>query len=84
MQTSRVPYELLFRWNTDGALVGAHVQWRYVIRDESGAVVSESVSVAQPVSVGAGEGFPVADLLSEALQGALARLDAVDALKGDD
>lgn len=62
MQTTRLPYELLFRWNADGTLSGAHVQWRLVIYDDTGAVIGETVTPPVPLSDPAAAGFPLSDL----------------------
>lgn len=78
LQTTKVPYEVLFRFDEAGALAGSHVLWRVVTR-EDGAVVAEAVLPAEPVAVGSQTGFPLDDLLNEVLQGALLRADAAEA-----
>ena len=71
MQTIKAPYELLIRWGADGALAGAHVQYRYIVTD--GAVqVAESVGVAEPLTLATAAGFPLGDLLTQAQADALA------------
>jgi hypothetical protein len=75
MHTTKRPYELLIRWDQQGQLAGAHVQYRYVIQDD-GQVVGESVGKAEPLSLGE---FPLADLLNEAQQAALAQVQALTA-----
>lgn len=73
--TTKQPYELLIRWNQDGQLAGAHVQYRYVIK-EGEQIVSESVGLAESLALG---GFPLADVLNTAQEAALvdnARLSA--------
>ena len=72
MQATKQPYELLVRWDQDGKLLGAHVLWRLVIRDEEGKIAGESVTGAEPVDIGGGKGFPMQDILSRAQADALA------------
>lgn len=67
MQTTKQPYELLIRWDQEGALSGAHVQHRYIIRDGD-KVISESLSDAEPLAL---DGFPLGDVLGEAQIAAL-------------
>jgi hypothetical protein len=76
MQTERQPYELLVRWNQDGKLAGAHVQWRFVTRDDEGNVLGEFIGPAEPVDIGQGNGFPLEDILAKAQADALAELEA--------
>ena len=73
MQTTKHPYELLFRWDRSGMLSGAHVQYRYVITD-GGAVIGESVGSAEPIALETGDGFPLSDLLDAAQISALAAM----------
>lgn len=75
--TETTPYELLFRWN-DGALAGAHVQFVETIRKD-GAVISQQVGHAQPISMAGEAGFPLADVLSTVQADALAAKDAATA-----
>jgi 16S rRNA G527 N7-methylase RsmG len=77
MNAEKQPYELLVRWDENGALKGAHVQWRYIVRDESGAIVSESVTPSEAVDIGAGKGFPLADILNTAQADALTKVEAL-------
>lgn len=72
--TETTPYELLFRWD-DGALAGAHIQFVETIRKD-GAVISQQVGHAQPVSMSGETGFPLADVLSTVQADALAAKDA--------
>lgn len=67
MQTTRQPYELLIRWAPDGVLAGAHVQWRYVITDDAGAELGETLSPVMPLAQGMTEGFPASGALSDAI-----------------
>ncbi|CAO3426706.1 hypothetical protein [Azospirillum argentinense] len=64
MQTTKTPYELLVRWDQSGALQGAHVQYRYVIRDGED-VIGETLGQAVPLTLEAADGFPLGDLLSQ-------------------
>ncbi|MGY0794331.1 hypothetical protein ACW7BJ_33705 [Azospirillum argentinense] len=78
MQTTKTPYELLVRWDQSGALQGAHVQYRYVIRDGDD-VIGETIGQALPLTLGVADGFPLGDLLSQvqidALTAAVAERD---------
>ncbi|CAO3452227.1 hypothetical protein [Azospirillum argentinense] len=70
MQTTKHPYELLVRWDQSGALAGAHVQHRYVIRDGV-AIIGESIGPAEPLTLDTAPGFPLGDLLSQVQADAL-------------
>jgi hypothetical protein len=79
MDVTKQPYELLIRWDKDGKIAGAHVQWRYVIRDpeQPGQIVGETVTGAEPVSLdGEAAGFPLADILDQVAIDALAKANA--------
>lgn len=65
MQTNRQPYELLLRWNSDGVLTGAHVQWRYVVTADNGEVLGETVSSPVPMAEGMSDGFPATSVLTQ-------------------
>ncbi|MBK3797862.1 hypothetical protein GAY33_01160 [Azospirillum brasilense] len=78
MQTTKTPYELLVRWDQSGALQGAHVQYRYIIRDDAD-VIGETLGPAEPLALEAAEGFPLGDLLSQAEQDALIGMAAAEA-----
>lgn len=69
------PYEFLVRWDANGKLQGAHVQWRHVIKDDAGAIVGESLSNAEPVGE---NGFPLDNILSQTQIDALARIGELD------
>lgn len=66
MQTISHPYELLIRWDHNGVLAGAHVQWRHVTRDSSGNAVGETLSPPVPLASGITQGFPVEAVLTPA------------------
>ncbi len=71
MQTEKKPYELLIRWDQTGALVGAHVQHRYVITGDDGAVITETLGGAEPLTLDNAVGFPLGDILTQAQADAL-------------
>jgi hypothetical protein len=71
MQTTKHPYELLIRWDQQGQLAGAHVQYRYVIKD-SDQIIGESVGQAEPLTIG---DFPLTDLLNQVQADALAKIE---------
>jgi len=71
MQTEKRPYELLIRWDKDGTLAGAHVQWRYVIKEDDGTVIGESVTGSEAIEAAGRKGFPLHDILSQVQADAL-------------
>lgn len=71
MQTTKQPYELLIRWGQDGALAGAHIQHRYVITGDDGAVIGETLGPAEPLTLDTAAGFPLGDLLTQVQADAL-------------
>lgn len=76
METKRLPYELLFRWDDEGRVSGAHVAWRYVTMDGK-TKVGEFVSDPIPVGMNKrADGFPLSDVLSEAQASMAAELGA--------
>lgn len=80
MQTVRTPYEFLVRWNQGGELSGAHVVWLYTVKDGD-TVLSQLESKPMTVALGQGEGYPLADILSEVQASAItAAQDAQAAL----
>lgn len=82
MQTAKLPYEFLVRWDKDGKLAGAHVQWRYVTMDGV-KVVAEGVTNPETVDIGDGKGFPLQDILSQTQTDALAQLAQAEARLSD-
>jgi hypothetical protein len=76
MDVKRLPYEVLFRFDESGALIGSHVQWRYVVSDDSGAKVAETIEHAKPVAVGKVQGFPLADILNDVQTAAVLQAEA--------
>lgn len=82
MQTTTKPYEFLARWDADGTLSGAHVQWRTILTNDDGTPAGEVVGDAKPVAVGSAEGFPLADILQQLQADALTgREEALAACK---
>lgn len=79
MQTTKQPYEFLARWDHEGKLCGAQVQWRYIITDDSGATIAETVSAVESVAVTGNDGFPLADVLQQVQLGAVAATDTANA-----
>ena len=61
MQTVTLPYELLARFDRTGALSGVHVQYRTLILDGNGSILSDTPGPACPLEDIAG--FPLLDLL---------------------
>lgn len=64
MQTTRQPYELLVRWSPDGTISGVHVQWRYLITDDTGTSLGETLSAVMPLDQGVADGFPASTIRS--------------------
>lgn len=79
MQTDKKPYELLIRWDQSGALAGAHVQHRYVITGDDGAVITETLGGAEPLTLDTAAGFPLGDLLTQVQADALTAKATADA-----
>ena len=72
MQIERKPYELLVRWDANGKLLDAHVQWSNVVTNDDGSKQLYPVTV-EPVALTAeGNGVPIADILNEASLGNVA------------
>lgn len=83
IETVKKPYEFLVRWDQDGKLVAAHVQWLYVSR-EDGVVVSAKESQAEPVAIGKMKtGFPVADILDDVTSDSLIAREDAEAARDD-
>lgn len=75
MNTEKIPYELLVRFDQNGAVAGAHVIWAYKVSDGD-KVVSYQPGQAER----AGEaisGFPLSAAVSEALAEGLKKAAAV-------
>lgn len=74
METTKTPYEVLFRFDEAAGLSGAHVVWRLVTRD-AGKIVAEALLPAEPIAVGSQTGFPLDDILSLTMDAALIQAD---------
>jgi hypothetical protein len=73
----QVPYEFLARWDQNGKFSGAHVQFATaIIDDTTGEVKLQTPGKVMPVDVGAGQGFPVADILAQLHVDAIAQAEA--------
>ncbi|CAO3358581.1 hypothetical protein [Azospirillum palustre] len=79
MQTNKLPYELLIRYDLTGWPSGAHVQHRYVIREDDGTVIGDTVGGAEPLTLETAAGFPLGDLLTQVQADALTAKAAADA-----
>ncbi|WP_376956398.1 hypothetical protein ABNQ39_00200 (plasmid) [Azospirillum sp. A26] len=79
MQTIKQPYEFLARWDQSGALAGVHVQHRYVIREDDGTAIGETLGQAEPLTLETAAGFPLGDLLTQVQADALTAKAAADA-----
>lgn len=69
MTIEKKPYELLLRWDTEGKLCGAHVQYRHLVWDESGRPIGEVLDHALPLAI---DDFPLRDILTQAQADAIA------------
>lgn len=79
LEAVKFPYEFLVRWDQNGAVSGAHVQWRTVVT-EDGVFAGETVGAAEPVGMTDGAaGFPLTDILSQMTADALAAVNALAA-----
>jgi hypothetical protein len=66
MQVQRKPYELLVRWDADGNLLAAHVQWSHVVTNDDGSKQIYPTTIEPVALTVEGNGFPIADVLNEA------------------
>jgi hypothetical protein len=77
MNVLKKPYELLVRWDLNGKLIGAHVQWSTILTDDSGALIGSYPGNVEPVAVTPDQqGFPLADILGQTHIDALTALTA--------
>ncbi|TWA90687.1 hypothetical protein FBY14_104191 [Azospirillum brasilense] len=79
MQTFKLPYELLARWDRSGRLGGVHVQHRYVTRDDTGTPIAEAVAAPVALTLDTAAGHPLGDLLSQLQVDALSAKAAAEA-----
>lgn len=69
MQTLKLPYEVLIRWNQEGAISGAHQIWAYKIIEDDGSI---KYNVGHAESAGAvGADFPLHDAVNDVILTAL-------------
>lgn len=68
----KVPYEILVRFDENGAPSGAHVQYRRRVTLD-GEVLKEEIQDAQPIDL---DGFPTSAIMSDATKIALAKIDS--------
>lgn len=78
MDKRTVPYELLIRWDADGNLLGGHYQTRTIYTDGA-VVVADRIADPVPVALGGNDGFPLAEVLTEAHLSPLATVNAANA-----
>lgn len=70
----RTPYEFLIRWNANGTISGAHVSFLdTVYKDDE--ILTQTPSQVESVAIAEQEGFPLNDILSQALIDALKELE---------
>lgn len=69
IETKKLPYEILVRFDENGRVRGAHVIWAYKTSDGD-RVVSYAPGGAEPAGAG-GADFPLADVVTEAVAGGL-------------
>jgi hypothetical protein len=60
---------LLVRWDVNGNLLGAHVQWSNVVINDDGSKQIYPTTVEPVALTKEGKGFPIADVLNEAQHG---------------
>jgi hypothetical protein len=66
MPVERKPYELLVRWDVNGKLLGAHIQWSHVVINDDGSKQVYPTTVEPVALTTDANGFPIADVLNEA------------------
>lgn len=65
METQKLPYEVLIRFDQSGAVQGAHVVWAYKITDGN-AVLAYQPGSAETAGA-AGSDFPLTDAVNAAI-----------------
>lgn len=75
MDTKKLPYEILVRFDEDGAVKGAHVIWAYKVTDGDRAVSYQPGPAERAGN--SFTGFPLSDAVSEALAGGLEKAAAM-------
>lgn len=78
---TRTPYEFLVRWDEQGKLQGAHVQYLETTRKD-GAVIAQTITPAAKVAVVAGdtEGFKLGEIVGQLVLDQQQRLDELTEL----
>lgn len=66
MPVERKPFELLVRWDAEGNLIGAHVQWSNVVKNDDGSKRVYPITVEPVALTAGGNGVPIGDVLNEA------------------
>jgi hypothetical protein len=66
MQVERKPYELLVRWDVEGKLLCAQVQWSNVVINDDGSKQVYPTTVEPVALTKDGKSFSIADVLDEA------------------
>jgi hypothetical protein len=66
MPLERKPYELLVRWDAEGNLIGAHVQWSNVVTNDDGSKQIHPITIEPVALTGEGNGVPIARVLKQA------------------
>jgi hypothetical protein len=62
----KTPYEFLIRWNNDGTISGAHIGFLETILKD-GEILTQKQNNVESVQIGLNEGFPLANILDQAL-----------------
>jgi len=72
LEDKTVAYEVLIRYNAEGAPQGAHIQRRRIVTLD-GELLKDEVLPAEPLTLDAN--FPVSTVMNEALEGALSQIN---------
>lgn len=76
--TLLIPYELLIRWNSDGNLQGAHIQFLGKVLDANDEVIAAQPMPPQAIAIAEQEGFPLTDVLDQLQIDALKRIEFLE------
>lgn len=66
MQTVKLPYEVLIRFDQDGAVQGAHVIWAFKVMSDDGSVVAYQSGGAEDAGDPTSK-FPLSGAVSDAI-----------------